>query len=132
MTLLELSAKWPERGPVEIRLHLYDHTRHYRCDFAKLQTVFDLAQKHGVNTQISTNLNRLNAVYVTLDNYVLGHHRSTHAKPGSWGDEYGFVLALARTFPGEVFVDDPVTELRHHVKGDGSVSEGWVCDWPEG
>ena len=74
---------------------------------SKLLEVFELAHKYGIQTQISTNLNRLNAVYVDLDNYVLRLKDYKCAHSRGWGDYWGFLMALIERFTAEVYVDPP-------------------------
>lgn len=123
--ITELFDSWPERVTIPIRLHLYDVSKKYRCSLEQLACVFELADKFGVQTRVSTNLNRLNAVYVELDNYVLIHRDSDHAVKGSWGNHYGFLLALADELYGNVFVDDPTGETvnRYCIDEAGNITE---------
>jgi len=74
---------------------------------SKLKAVFRLAALCNVQARIDTNLNRLNAVYVYLDGYVLRLAIKKHIMYENWGLELPFLKALARKFPGEVYVDPP-------------------------
>jgi hypothetical protein len=100
-------AQWPERAQISVRLHLYGKDPMERCDLDKLLDVFKLAKHFGVQETISTNLNRANAVYVNLNNYVLRNHECESARPGGWGNHWGFLIALTDKFSGHVYIDPP-------------------------
>ena len=123
--ITHLFDSWPERIAIPVRLHLYSNNKMQRCCLTKLNRVFELANEFGIQRNISTNLNRLNAVYVDLDNYVLTHKDCDAAVKGSWGNHYGFLLALAKEFPNDVFIDDPTggTLNRYCIDASGAITE---------
>ena len=116
MNIYAKFIQWPERAQVTIRLHLYDATGRWRCDMPKLVSVFELAKTYGIQEEIRTNLNRLNAVNVHLNNYVLRLREYKCAHAGGWGDYWGFLLGLIKQFPGDVYVDPP-EDTEDYAKG---------------
>jgi hypothetical protein len=107
MNIYEKFMQWPERARISVRLHLHGSSLRRCVDMQGLAEIFKLAKKHGVQEEISTNLNCINAVRINLDNYVLRFRDYKCAHSRGWGAHWDFLMALVDRFTDEVYVDPP-------------------------
>ena len=114
VTLQELLKLYPSGATVEVCIDLFNWNGSLQENIAALSKVLEIAKKYHVQTSISTNTNLLNPLCVCLDNYVLTHNLK-NISHHNWGYQYSFFAALAKQFPGKVYIYSPKDENEVYV-----------------